>query len=69
MGQLQTTTTFNGQEFSALPIPGKRNEGLNPARTLYISTERNKIVILGESGDVLTSISSADGSELNVENL
>jgi hypothetical protein len=69
MGQLQQTSTFNGESFTVLPIPAKRQEGVNPHRTLYINESKNKVVVVSDAGDVITSISAEDGSELKIENI
>ena len=69
MGQLEQVSTFNGEQFSALSIPGKREEGLNPSRTLWINLDKNMVVVVSAKGDVIASISSDNGQALVIENL
>lgn len=69
MNQLDNKSTFKGEEFNPLSIPGKKQEGLYPNRRLYINSDQSKIVVVGEGNDVLITISTADGSALMIENL
>ena len=69
MRKLDQTSTFNGERFSKLPIVGTRDEDITPTRTMYINKGKNKVLLISEKGNVKLSISSGDGSELNIENL
>lgn len=60
MGQLEQSTTFNGEQFTKLPLPaGNRQDGFTTSkRALWANHNQTKVLLVSDDVDVVLSISS-----------
>lgn len=68
MGQLESKQVFEGEQFELVPIIGKRENGINQSKSLFINGTNTKIIVVSDSGHVLTSIGADNGAKLNIGN-
>lgn len=66
MGQLESKQVFQGEQFESVPILGKREDGINQRHSLLINDTNTKIIVVSDSGHVLTAITADNSAKLNI---
>lgn len=66
MGQLQQVLTYENKVFSAIQIPGKRQDGFNKTPSLYQNEAKDNILLVDENLNVLAVLKSSDTIEISI---